>query len=152
LLKIAPALFLLAFTPVESVAQSKPVTFVCRNLIGVAAAVGENSQDAVLGKDAFSGGVFTIILNVDRDVIKPEVIFSNASSSQVVNARADGATLFGQILGPKNKLAVVDAVYPLARESFAIYVNKFGQTHIVLTQSKYVQDTWKSGVYTGVCN
>jgi hypothetical protein len=134
-----------------AVAQSKPVTFVCRNLVGSAAAIGENSPDAILTRDAFSGATFTIIVSIESQVIKPEVIFSSAAGL-VVNARADGATLVGQILGEKNRVVIVDVLYPLARENYAIFINQFGQNHIILTQNKYVQETWKSGVYTGICN
>jgi hypothetical protein len=134
-----------------AVAQPKPVTFVCRNLVGSAAAIGESSPDAILTRDAFSGATFTIIVSVESQVIKPEVIFSSASGL-VVNARADGATLIGQILGEKSRMVVVDALYPLARENYAIFLNQFGQNHIIMTQNKYVQGTWKSGIYTGTCN
>jgi hypothetical protein len=146
-LLVATALSLLLTA--ECLAQSRQ-TFICTGLKGYAAAFGPGMPKAQMEDDGFSGGIFTIAIRSSGTGFGVDLVIVD-SSGRSLDARKDGARLTARSLSDSARLIKVDAVYPLAEENYTLFLDRPGFAQLIMTQTKFVFDTWKAAVFVGAC-
>jgi hypothetical protein len=146
-LSVAAALLTLFAT--DCLAQSRQ-TFICTDIKGYAAAFGPGMPKAQLENDGFSGGIFTIAIRSSGTGFGVDLVFVD-SSGRSLDARKDGARLTARSLSDSARLVKVDAVYPLAEENYTLFLDRPGFAQLIMTQTKFVFDSWKAAVFVGAC-